>query len=148
MRTLFPTPARAFLAGVLTVFDVAPFLLLLPFQQTDLSTVSIITAILALGVTGAWLSVTLSPPKMRILWIVLATGAALNILTQLVTRMLPQSILDRLVPGVLSRLFDLDGEYAFDAAGYELWWEIWLFLALIGCAIAWAARRATHIKAQ
>ena len=148
MRTLFPTPARAFLAGVLTVFDVAPFLLLLPFQQTDLSTVSIITAILALGVTGAWLSVTLSPPKMRILWIVLATGAALNILTQLVTRMLPQSILDRLVPGVLSRLFDLDGEYAFDAAGYELWWEIWLFLALIGYAIAWVARRATHIKAQ
>ena len=130
------------------MFDVAPFLLLLPFQQTDLSTVSIITAILALGVTGAWLSVTLSPPKMRILWIVLATGAALNILTQLVTRMLPQSILDRLVPGVLSRLFDLDGEYAFDAAGYELWWEIWLFLALIGYAIAWVARRATHIKAQ
>jgi len=146
MRRIFPALARAFFAGLLTVFDVAPFLLLLPFHQTDLSTAAIAMAILALGIGVAWLSTTLPPTRMRVLWSVLATGAALNILTQIVTRMLPPAILDRLVLGILSRLFDLDGEYAFDAAGYELWLEIWLFLALIGSAIAWVIRRAAHIN--
>lgn len=148
MRKLLPAPARALVAGLLMVFDVAPFLLLLPFPQTDLSTVITLIIILALGVGAAWLAVKRAPEKRRTLWIVLITGAILNILTQVVTRLLPSPVLDKLVLGVLAQLFNLDGEYAFDAAGYELWWEIWVFLALVGCAIAWAVRRTVQAKAQ
>ncbi|CAN7190950.1 hypothetical protein LJR230_000425 [Trinickia sp. LjRoot230] len=148
MRKLFPALARALAAGLLTVFDVAPFVLLLPFQHTDLSTSISLIVILALGAGAAWLAVKLARERSRTLLIVLSTGAMLNILTQVVTRVLPSAILDRLAPGVIAPLFGLDGEYAFDAAGYELWWEIWLFLAVVACAIAWAIRHGIQTRTQ
>jgi hypothetical protein len=44
-----------------------------------------------------------------------------------------------MTPGMLAPRFQLDGEYAFDAAGYELWWE--LAFAIIVGAMAWVVPR-------
>ena len=52
------------------------------------------------------------------LFIGLPTGAAFNVLTQAITRVLPPTALDRMTPSVLAPPFRLDGEYAFDAARY------------------------------
>jgi hypothetical protein len=146
MRTPFSALARALLAGLLTVFDVAPFIVLLPFPSSDSSTIASLVAILILGIGASWLAVTLARRRSRIFLIVLAAAAALNVLTQVVTRALPSAILDRMTLGVIASLFGLDGEYAFDAAGYELWLEIWLSLALIACVIAWAVRHGMQTK--
>lgn len=148
MRKLFPALARALAAGLLTVFDVAPFVLLLPFPHTDLSTGVSLIGILALGAGAAWRAVQLARERSRTLLIVLSTGAMLNILTQVVTRVLPSAMLDRLALGVIAPLFGLDGEYAFDAAGYELGWEIWLFLALTTCMAAWAIRHGVQTRTR
>ena len=111
--------------------------------RTDSSTIASLIAILVLGIGASLLAVTLARRRSRIFLIVLAAAAALNVLTQVVTRALPSAILDRMMLGVIASLFGLDGEYAFDAAGYELWLEIWLSLALIACVIARAVRHGT-----
>ncbi|GLU34313.1 hypothetical protein WKR88_09750 [Trinickia caryophylli] len=97
---------------------------------------------------AAWLAVKFAPERRRTLLTAVVAGAIINVLTQVVTRVLPSAILDRMIPGVIAPLFGLDGEYAYDAAGYELWWEIWLIPALIACAIAWGLQRISEAKAR
>jgi hypothetical protein len=146
MRKPLPALARAILAGLLTVFDVAPFIVLLPLPSSDSSTIASLAAILILVIGASWLAIALAHRRSRILLTVLAAAAALNALTQVVTRALPSAILDRMTLGAIASLFGLDGEYAFDAAGYELWLEIWLFLALIACVVAWAIGHGMQTK--
>ncbi|RDU94957.1 hypothetical protein DWV00_31325 [Trinickia dinghuensis] len=144
---LIPKPVQALLAALLTAFIVAPFLFLLPVPPTDRSALIALVVIFIVASCSARLYLKFAPLNQRALLGLLTMGAVLNVLTPIAFRLLPGALLDRMILDVIAPLFGLDGEYAHDAAGYELWWEIWLSLALIALSIRWVVRRTALSKA-
>ena len=135
------------MAASLTAFVVAPFLFLLPVPPTDRSALIALVVIFIVAGCSAGLYLKFAPLNQRALLAFLTMGAVLNVLTPIALRLLPGALLDRMILDVIAPLFGLDGEYAYDAAGYELWWAIWLFLALIALFIRRAVRRTALTKA-
>ena len=146
MQTLFIGPVRAALAALLALFDLTPFVFLLPVPPTDSWTIAALIFICVVAGYWARLSVKSATPKQRAVLPLLAVVAVLNVLTKLGMTHLPSTLLDRVPIGFIASLFGLDGEYAYDAAIYEVWCQLWLCLALFTCAIGWTVRRTVRAK--
>lgn len=141
VRKLFLPLARALLVALLAVFDLTPFVFLLPVPESDSWTITgLVMIVLAAGYL-AYLAVKAATPKQRAILPVLAVVAVLNVLTKIGMNHLPSTLVDRMGTEYIASIFHLDGELAYDAALYEVWCELWLCLALVTCAMGWTVRR-------
>lgn len=147
VKKLFTRPVRGVLAALLAVFDLTPFVFLVPVPPTDSWTIGALIFICVVSGYWAWLAFKSATPKQRAVLPLLAVVAMLNVLTQICMTHLPSTLQDRVPYGFIASLFGLDGEYAYNAALFEVWCQLWLCLALIACAIGWTVRRAVLTKA-
>ena len=142
-----PRTVRAVVVFLLAVFDLTPFVFLLPVPPTDTWSIVGLVALCAGGGYCAWSSFKSTTPKQRALLPLLAIAAVLTLLTKFAMNRLPATLLDRVATDYIASLFGLDGEFAYDAALFEMWCELWLCFALTACAIGWIIRKAVSAKA-
>lgn len=131
--------------ATLAIFDIAPFVLLLPLPRTDAYTGGGLALLAASGGGVGLLTTKLGAYARRALVMVLVIAAIANVLTAISLHTLPAPFLNTLISGSFASLLSLDGEYAGIADGYELWCKVWLALAGAACLIAWPLR---HVEKQ